>query len=120
MFAKEPQSLMLRYIDACVRRDAAASGLAGNICIGVKTAEKTEWWQGSFGRRTDCAWPERLPAQFDVGVAIDRETEMWLLGIVPSPGPVRVLSGDRRLWERFVARFLAKTDLLKLRTGMSP
>jgi hypothetical protein len=115
--AEEP---LLTYLDALVhaRRGPLPKNLRGRLCFGVRFAGRTSWWVADFGPKgAETRTSDRLPAQFDMAMAMDRRTAMWTLGAAPTKGDLHLSTGDLSLWEEFVEAYLQQRSMLSIRTG---
>lgn len=114
-----PDEPLLRYLDAVVRaHPRRASGLVGRVCFGVRFAGRTTWWVADFGAKgIETRITDRLPKDFDLGMAMDRQTALWAMGATESKGEMHISTGDQKLWDRFSAAFLNQADLISVRMG---
>lgn len=109
---------LLAYLDAVVRtrRGSLQKLLRGRVCFGVRDSGRTRWWVADFlPDRVTTKITEQLPRQFDVGMAMDRQTALWALGAAEHKGDLHLSTGDQGLWKRFASAYLRSESWVSIR-----
>ena len=107
--------MLLHYLDARVHATKLRSKLTGRLCVGVRAFGRTSWWVVQLGPKPTTEFCDALPAEFDVGVAVDPQTASWILGREKSPGPLNLMTGETTLWSSFVKHYLEHNDVVGIR-----
>ena len=110
-------ALLLRYLDARVRRDRAMSGIAGRVVVGVRGVRGPRFWIADFGAVTKTFFADEKPKTYTVAVGLDDDGARSLLGLPVSGAPQQLIAGDPKLLRRFVERYLRDVSPLRSRIG---
>jgi len=115
--AEQDAPALLMLLDGLVRRDGEATGLRGEVCVGVRTAAGYQWWRARFGRRFSCGFvPDVSPtAHATVCLGAGDADRLLATGHVPAEPELFTLDGDRALFERFLKRYTSRTGWLGIR-----
>lgn len=106
----------MRFLEAVIHADGAPAGFAGAICVGVKGTVSTSWWLAECSRDqvTRISKPIPMP-RFDVGLGLDTVTADWILARAPKPGALKILTGNRAVFDHFLNRFLRRSGVVGVR-----
>jgi hypothetical protein len=120
----EPAALLLRYLDARVRRDQALPGIAGRVCVGVRGPRGPRYWIADFapavgpkGGAASTRFSDTRPTGCTVTVGLDADGARALLALPVAGPPMQLVAGDRKLLARFVERYLRDVSPLQSRIG---
>lgn len=115
--AEDEAPALLMLLDGLVRRDGEASGLRGEVCVGVRDGSGYWWWRARFGRRFSCGFVRQVSSTAHTIVCLGRGDAERLLatGHVPAQPELFTLHGDRGLFERFLARYTSRTGWVGIR-----
>lgn len=113
-------TMLLRYLDARVRRDRAMPGFAGRVVVAVRGLRGPRFWIADFGADAKTAFSDEKPPSYSVAVGLDDAGARVLLGL-PTSGapqqPQQIVAGDPKLLRRFVERYLRDVSPLQSRLG---
>src|SRR5687768_10265571 len=97
---------LLLFLHALVGRDPAIPGFRGRMSVGVREPEGTTWWRCAFLERAQGEFVETAPDDVDVEIRLtDEEANGILEGQKIELGSDNIV-GDRRVFSRFVHRYL--------------
>jgi hypothetical protein len=115
--------VLLRFVDALVRRDSAPAGFAGVVCLGVEhSSGAREWWQAELrgpamiGGRVDAPSAD---ADACLLLGADEALAMLKRGRLPAQSTRVWLRGDAGLVERFFQRIAGRKSWLGMRVQES-
>ncbi len=106
----------LLLFDGLVRRDGAATGLNGEVCLGVKVKDNYHWWRARFGRRFECGFIAEVSPTAQATLCLGQTEADSLLktGRLPPSAQLFTFSGDRQLFDAFIKRYTSRTNWLGL------
>jgi hypothetical protein len=109
----------LEIIDALVRRDGAATGLSGEVCIGVRDGPTYQWWSARLGPTFSTRFLSSPSQSAHATLFIAKRDADALLetGAIPDPPELFMIDGARDLMLRFFKRYTSKTTWLGVRLG---
>src|SRR5262245_39157778 len=105
---------LLEILDALVQRDGAATGLFGEICVGVRAAAGYRWWRARLGPTFETRFLDRPPQTAHATLFIGEADARALLarGQLPARPELLMIDGDRTLMLRFLRRYTSRTTWL--------
>lgn len=108
---------LLLLLDGLVRRDGGATGLEGEVQVGVRGAQGYRWWRARFGRRFSVGFVPDVSTTAHVTVCLAEADADRLLatGRLPASPELFHLDGDRTLFERFLNRYTSRTGWVGIR-----
>jgi tetratricopeptide (TPR) repeat protein len=106
---EQPHLLML--LDSSIQKDTGDAEFEGNLVIAVRRDEggETRFWHARFkrGKRPETAYVDSLPSDVDAALYLsEREADSMLEFGTVGDDANPLLSGDRGLIQKFVARYL--------------
>jgi hypothetical protein len=110
--------LLLKYLDARVRRDKTAPGMKGRICFGIKGERGPRWWIADFDGKATTSFSNDKPSTYTVAVGVDDNGARALLGLPVEGERLQLVAGDRAFLKRFVERYLRDVSPMKTRIGL--
>ena len=110
---------LLTMLEAMVEADQAPAGFRGSVAVGVRSDDGVRWWRGNFGRERETKLTDRFPDDADVLVGMGVAEARAAIGLQPMPAkPFIIVTGDEKLFQRFLDRFLSTGNLLDFRLQM--
>ena len=102
----------LLVLDGLVRRDGPATGLRGEVCIGLKGTTGYQWWRARFAPRfsTDFLTSRSTTAHATLFMAESVADAILQTGQVPRSPELLMIEGDRQLMLKFFKRYTSKTS----------
>ncbi|MCC7386174.1 MAG: hypothetical protein IT384_30295 [Deltaproteobacteria bacterium] len=114
-----PGSDLLLLLHALVLRDRAPAGFRGTIAVGVEEGGHQTWWCLHAGDQVRAELGSAPPSGADVELLLGAGEALTALvsgAIDQEYGHVR-FRGNRRLFERFVERYVIQQNVVGLRAG---
>jgi hypothetical protein len=115
--------VLLRFVDALVRRDSAPAGFPGLVCLGVEhSSGAREWWQAELrGPAMIGGRVETPSADADACLLLGADEALAILkrGRLPAKSTRVWLRGDAGLVERFFQRIAGRKSWLGMRVQES-
>ena len=105
---------LLALLDAFVRSTPGPAGFTGSVCIGVQAGPAIRWWLAELGAATATTTFLDRP-RVEAGALLlltGPEADLLLAG---KRLPKLRLSGDPRLFRRFVDRYVRQQSAIDLR-----
>lgn len=108
---------LLLLVDGLVRRDGPASGLSGEVCLGVRGSAGYTWWRGRFGRRFSCGFVPAVSSTAHATLCLAEADAQALLrtGRLPETPELFTVDGDAELLSRFLKRYTSRTGWVGIR-----
>ena len=108
---------LLLLLDGLVRRDGGATGLEGEVQVGVRGPDGYRWWRARFGRRFSVGFIPEVSTTAHVTVCLGESDAARLLatGRLPSPATLFHVDGDRELLQSFLKRYTSRTGWVGIR-----